>query len=86
MVFIEEVAMSTLGNMMSYLLSSLILLAFMFYLNWQLGLIAALVTILALSLIHIFEEALYKSRARFSQITRHSPSAVNQTNAGKRAA
>ena len=47
MVFIEEVAMSTLGNMMSYLLSSLVLLAFMFYLNWQLGLIAAIVTILA---------------------------------------
>ena len=47
MVFIEEVAMSTLGNMMSYLLTSLVLLAFMFYLNWQLGLIAALVTILA---------------------------------------
>lgn len=47
MVFIEEVAMSTLGNMMSYLLSSLVLLGFMFYLNWQLGLIAALVTILA---------------------------------------
>ena len=39
--------MSTLGNMMSYLLSSLVLLAFMFYLNWQLGLIAAIVTILA---------------------------------------
>lgn len=33
-----------------------------------------------------FEEALYKGRARFSQITRHSPSAVNQTSAGKRAA
>ena len=47
MVFIEEVAMSTLGNMMSYLLSSLVLLAFMFYLNWRLGLIAAIVTILA---------------------------------------
>ncbi len=47
MVFIEEVAMSTLGNMMSYLLSSLVLLVFMFYLNWQLGLIAAAVTILA---------------------------------------
>ena len=47
MVFIEEVAMSTLGNMMSYLLSSLVLLAFMFYLNWQLGLIASIVTILA---------------------------------------
>ena len=31
MVFIEEVAMSTLGNMMGYLLSSLILLVFMFY-------------------------------------------------------
>ena len=45
MVFIEEVAMSTLGNMMSYLLSSLVLLAFMLYLNWQLGLIAALVAI-----------------------------------------
>ena len=47
MVFIEEVAMSMLGNMMSYLLSSLVLLAFMLYLNWQLGLIAAIVTILA---------------------------------------
>ena len=47
MVFIEEVAMSTLGNMMSYLLSSLILLVFMFYLNVQLGLIAAAVTVLA---------------------------------------
>lgn len=47
MVFIEEVAMSTLGNMMGYLLSSLILLVFMFYLNIQLGLIAAAVTVLA---------------------------------------
>ena len=47
MVFIEEVAMSTLGNMMGYLLSSLILLVFMFYLNVQLGLIAAAVTVLA---------------------------------------
>lgn len=47
MVFIEEVAMSTLGNMISYLLSALVLLMFMFYLNWQLGLIAAIVTILA---------------------------------------
>lgn len=47
MVFIEEVAMSTLANMMSYVLSTLVLLAFMFYLNWQLGIIAAVVTILA---------------------------------------
>lgn len=47
MVFIEEVAMSTLGNMMSYMLSALILLVFMFFLNWRLGLIAAAVTLLA---------------------------------------
>ena len=47
MVFIEEVAMSTLGNMMSYLLSALILLVFMFFLDWRLGLIAAAVTLLA---------------------------------------
>ena len=47
MVFIEEVAMSTLGNMMSYLLSALVLLVFMFYLNLLLGLISAVVTIVA---------------------------------------
>ena len=38
MVFIEEIAMSTLGNMMSYMLSALILLVFMFFLDWRLGL------------------------------------------------
>ena len=43
----DQVAMSTLGNMMGYLLSSLILLVFMFYLNVQLGLIAAAGTVLA---------------------------------------
>lgn len=47
MVFIEEAAMSTLGNMMSYALSAVVLLVFMFYLNWKLGIIAFLVTILA---------------------------------------
>lgn len=47
MVFIEEAAMSTLGNMMSYVLSALILLVFMFFLDWRLGLIAAIVTLLA---------------------------------------
>ena len=47
MVFIEEVAMSTLGNMMSYVLSAAVLLVFMFYLNWQLGMIALFVTLLA---------------------------------------
>lgn len=47
MVFIEEAAMSTLGNMMSYMLSALILLVFMFLLDWRLGLIAAIVTLFA---------------------------------------
>ena len=47
MVFIEEVAMSTLGNMMSYMLSALVLLVFMFFLDLRLGLIAAAVTLLA---------------------------------------
>ena len=47
MVFIEEVAMSALGNMMSYMLSALILLLFMFFLDFRLGLVAAIVTLLA---------------------------------------
>lgn len=47
MVFIEEVAMSTLGNMMSYMLSAFVLLVFMFFLDLWLGLIAAAVTLLA---------------------------------------
>ena len=47
MVFIEEVAMSTLGNMMSYILSALVLLVFMFFLDLRLGLIAAVITLLA---------------------------------------
>ena len=47
MVFIEEIAMSTLGNMMSYMLSALILLVFMFFLDWRLGLAVAAVTLLA---------------------------------------
>ena len=41
MVFIEEVSMSTLANMMSYMLSTLVLLVFMFFLDWRLGLVAA---------------------------------------------
>lgn len=47
MVFIEEVAMSTLGNMMSYMFSAFILLVFMFFLDLRLGLIAAMTTALA---------------------------------------
>ena len=47
MVFIEEVAMSTLGNMMSYMLSAFVLLVIIFFLDLRLGLIAAAETILA---------------------------------------
>lgn len=47
MIFIEEVAMSTIANMMSYMFSALILLIFMFVLNWRLGLVAAAVTVIA---------------------------------------
>ncbi len=47
MVFVEEVAMSTIANMMSYLLSAGVLMAFMFWLDWRLGLIALAVTLLA---------------------------------------
>lgn len=47
MVFVEEVAMSTIANMISYLLSAGVLMVFMFWLDWRLGLIALAVTLLA---------------------------------------
>jgi ATP-binding cassette subfamily B protein len=47
MIFIEEVAMSTIANMMSYMLSAIILIIFMFMLNWQLGLVAIVVSVIA---------------------------------------
>ena len=47
MVFVEEVAMSTIANMMSYLLSAGVLMVFMFWLDWRLGLIALAVMLLA---------------------------------------
>lgn len=47
MVFVEEVAMSTIANMMSYLLSAGVLMVFMFWLDWRLGLIALAATLLA---------------------------------------
>ncbi len=47
MLFIEEVSMSTIGNMMSYMLSTLVLAVFMFVLDWRLGLIAVIITLLA---------------------------------------
>ena len=39
--------MSTIGNMMSYMLSTLVLAVFMFILDWRLGLIAVIITLLA---------------------------------------
>ena len=39
--------MSTIGNMMSYMLSTLVLAVFMFVLDWRLGLIAVIITLLA---------------------------------------
>ena len=47
MIFIEEVAMSTIANMMGYMLSALILILFMTYLSWYLGAIALFITIIA---------------------------------------
>ena len=47
MIFIEEVAMSTIANMMSYMLASFLLMLFIFYLNWQLGIIALVITVIA---------------------------------------
>lgn len=41
MVFIEEVSMSAMANMMNYLLTAIILVLFMFFMDWRLGLAAA---------------------------------------------
>ena len=47
MAFIEEVSMSTIANMMSYVLSTLVLTIFMFILDYRIGLIAVCVTLVA---------------------------------------
>ena len=47
MAFIEEVSMSTIANMMSYVLSTLVLTVFMFVLDYRIGLIAVCVTLVA---------------------------------------
>lgn len=47
MAFIEEVSMSTIANMMSYVLSTFVLTMFMFVLDYRIGLIAVGVTIVA---------------------------------------
>lgn len=47
MAFIEEVSMSTIANMMSYVLSTFVLTVFMFVLDYRIGLISVGVTIIA---------------------------------------
>lgn len=47
MMFIEETSMSALANMMSYMLAAVLLVLFMLGLNWQLGIIAAVVSLIA---------------------------------------
>lgn len=76
MVFIEEVAMSTLGNMMSYILSALILLVFMFFLDWHLGLIAAIVTLLASFVAKGMNQVSLKEAAARQEQSEHLTDAV----------
>ena len=47
MSFIEEVSMSTIANMMSYVLSTVVLTIFMFVLDYRIGLIAVFVILVA---------------------------------------
>lgn len=47
MSFIEEVSMSTIANMMSYVLSTVVLTIFMFVLDYRIGLVSVCVTIIA---------------------------------------
>ena len=47
MLFIEENVMAKLANIMTYIFSAIVLLCFMFWLNWKLGIIAILTSILA---------------------------------------
>ncbi|KAA9247467.1 ABC transporter ATP-binding protein [Streptococcus anginosus] len=47
MAFIEEVSMSTIANMMSYVLSTVVLTIFMFVLDYRIGLVSVCVTLIA---------------------------------------
>ena len=76
MVVIEEVARSTLGNMMSYILSALILLVFMFFLDWHLGLIAAIVTLLASFVAKGMNQVSLKEAAARQEQSEHLTDAV----------
>ena len=75
MVFIEEVSMSTIGNMMSYMLSTLVLAVFMFVLDWRLGLIAVIITLLA-SLV-----AKYMNKVSFKEAVGRQNQSENLTDA-----
>lgn len=46
MVFIEEVSMAAIANMMSYIFSSILMVLFMFYLDVRLGIVATVVSLL----------------------------------------
>lgn len=48
MLFIEENVMAKLANILSYVFSSAVLILFMFVMDWRLGLIATIVSILAI--------------------------------------
>ncbi|MDO4721153.1 MAG: ABC transporter ATP-binding protein [Peptostreptococcaceae bacterium] len=47
MAFIEEVSMSTIANMMSYVLSTVVLTIFMFVLDYRISLVSVCVTLIA---------------------------------------
>lgn len=76
MVFIEEAAMSTLGNMMSYTLSAFVLLVFMLYLNIWLGLIAVVTTFLASMIAKSMNRVSLKEAAGRQEQSEHLTDAV----------
>lgn len=45
MIFIEEVCMSTIADMMSYIFSSIVMLLFLFIIDWRLGIVMAVFTL-----------------------------------------
>ena len=67
--------MSTIGNMMSYMLSTLVLAVFMFVLDWRLGLIAVIITLLA-SLV-----AKYMNKVSFKEAVGRQNQSENLTDA-----
>lgn len=66
MVFIEEVTMSTLASMMSYILSMLVLLVFMLFLDWRIGFVVAAVTIIASLLANSMNKLSMKEASRLT--------------------